>query len=161
MFSRTKQNVLKASVLALALGTLAYGGGYWLEFANPSASTEPAARGAIALVRAVGCGEPSKSTVTASAEGLVKGERKSVPLQVVSLSSPGVYALKGDLPGDGAWVLSVSGTYLSASAGAIVPVTPNGFERKKAKLSQHTPLRADIDALLSGMAAPKETAKKD
>lgn len=160
MFSRTKQNLVTASVWALALGTLAYGGGYWLETANPAASTDPAARGAIALVRAVGCGEPSKSTVTASAEGLVKGERKSVPLQVVALSSPGVYALKGDLPGEGAWVLSIAGTYLNANAGAILPVTPKGFDRKHAKMSQHKPLPADIDALLRGMVAPKETAQR-
>jgi hypothetical protein len=49
-----------------------------------------------------------KSTVTARADGIVAGERKSVELQVVPLSKPGIYALKGTLSDEGKWVISVA-----------------------------------------------------
>jgi hypothetical protein len=160
MFSRTTLHLLTASAMTLASGTLAFSGGYWLEFGKPTASNDPAAKEALALVRAVGCGEPSKSTMSASAEGLVNGERKSLPLQVVTLASPGLYAIKGQLPSEGSWVLSVTGTYLEANTGAIVPITSKGIERKAAKLSRHKPLPAEVDALLRGIAAPKQTAAR-
>jgi hypothetical protein len=148
MFSRKRPQLLSASVLVLALGALAYGGGYWLEFADPSASKDPAAKDAIALVRALGCGEPTKSTVTAKAEGLIAGERKSVELQVVPLSKPGMYALKGNLPDEGKWVISVAGAYLGARTGTVAALTSKGFDRKSAKSMPHEPARTDIDAVL-------------
>ena len=148
MFSRTKLQLFTASALTLALGALAYGGGYWLEFGNPSASKDPAAKGAIAIVRAMGCGEPSKSTLKATAEGLVEGERKSITLEVVALSTPGAFALKGTLPAEGKWVVSATGTYMGAKRGAVAAVTPAGFDRKSAKSIPHQPARADIDAVL-------------
>jgi hypothetical protein len=76
----------------------------------------------------------------------------------VALASPGIYAIKGQLPSEGAWVLSVTGTYLGANAGAIVPITSKGFEQRMAKSSRNKPLPADIEALLHGMTAPKQTA---
>ena len=148
MFSRTRLQLLTASALTLAFGVLAFGGGYWLEFANPSASNDPLAKGAIAIVRALGCGEPSKSTVTATAEGLIGNERKSVTLEVVALSTPGMYALKGNLPTEGKWVVSAAGTYMGAKRGAIVVVTPQGFDRKSVKSIPHEPARSDVDAVL-------------
>jgi hypothetical protein len=157
MFYRMK--LLTSSALTLAIATAAYGGGYWLEFGNPSASKDPAAANAIALVRAVGCGEPSHSKVTATAEGLVSGDRKSLPLRVVELSSPGIYAIKGDLPAGGSWVLSVTGTYREAVAGAIASVTSKGIERTTAKSTRDKPARADIDALLL-LPATKQTAAR-
>jgi hypothetical protein len=151
---------LKLMTSTLLLGAIAYGGGYWLEFGNPKTSSDLAAKDAIALVRSLGCGEPYKSTVKATAEGLVRGERKSIPLQVVPLSTPGIYALKGDLPADGVWAVSATGNYREAEAGVIALVTPNGFDRKTAKFSQHKPLASDIDALLRGRALPKQSAAR-
>jgi hypothetical protein len=147
MFSRTRLQLFFASAL-LVLSALAYGGGYWLEFAEPSASKDPAAKGAIVLVRALGCGEPTKSTVTAKAEGFVAGERKAIELQVVPLAKPGVYAIKGNLPQEGKWVISVAGSYLGARTGTVAALTSNGFDRKSVKAMRHEPARDDIDAVL-------------
>jgi hypothetical protein len=86
--------------------------------------------------------------VTAKAEGLIAGERKSVELQVVPLSKPGMYALKGNLPDEGKWVISVAGAYLGARTGTVAALTSKGFDRKSAKSMPHEPARTDIDAVL-------------
>jgi hypothetical protein len=157
---RKNSRLFFAFALMIALAGVGYGGGYWLEFAQPSASNDPSAHGAVALVRALGCGEPSKSTVTASAEGLVGGHRKSVPLQVIALATPGMYAIKGDIPKEGSWVLSVDGKYQTAETASLAVLTAQGIDRSSVKQMRGKSAAADIDALLAKAPAPKQTASR-
>jgi hypothetical protein len=161
MFSGTRRQVIITSALTMALGASAYSGNVLrLELSDPTASTDPAAKGAIAVARAVGCGEPSKVIVTATAEGLVNGERKSIPLEAVALSTPGSYAFKGNVPAEGYWVLSAAGSYKDLNSGAVAPISANRFNRTLAKYMPRHPVRADIDPMLHGMAAPKQAAAR-
>ena len=48
--------------------------------------------------------------VAGTAEGMVRGERKSVSLEFRATSRPGVYALKRQWPTEGTWTLVVSVT---------------------------------------------------
>src|SRR5688572_13459093 len=133
MISQRKLHLLTTSTVAIALSAIAFGGGgYWIEFANPSASTDPAAKDALAIVRSVGCGRPSESKITATAEGLVNGQRKSVTLEPVALSSPGVYAIKGAIPSEGVWIVAAKGRYLLRETGAVAPIVAKKLERKMA-----------------------------
>ncbi len=106
----------------------------WLEFGNPAANNDPKAKDALAVVRAAGCHDPEHAIFSATAEGKVEGKRKSIPLEVVDLSTPGMHAIKGKLPEGGAWIISVAsslnGKFL---ASAIVPVSAKGVERASAK----------------------------
>jgi hypothetical protein len=137
------KNSCTTAAMAIFMALPIMAGTIWLEFGNPSASTDPKAKDALALVRATGCHEPEKALFTATAEGKVDGKRKSIPLDVVGLSTPGLYALKGNLPKDGAWVIAVSST-LNGSflASAILPVSAKGTERMLAK-TIHRPLNDD------------------
>jgi hypothetical protein len=123
------------TLLITVLGAAAmFGGSFNLEFGNPEANAEAKAKGAAVVVRAVGCHSPEKAVFTGTAEGVVNGKRQSIPLTIIPLSQPGVFAVKQQWPSEGSWVLtfagSVDGTYL---AGATVPVSSKGVERLAAK----------------------------
>ena len=109
-------------------------GGFNLEFGNPEANSDPNAKGAAVIVRAVGCHSPEKAVFTGTAVGVVGGKRQTVPLTLIPLSQPGVFAVKQQWPAEGTWILtftsSVDGTYM---AGATVPVSAKGVERLAAK----------------------------
>jgi hypothetical protein len=139
------------SKLAVAFAVTAsavYGGGFWLEFGNPSASHDPAAKEAVLLVRALGCGEPAKARLTATAEGLVDGQRKSIPLEIAPLSTPGVWAVKRAWPQDGAWVLSFTAYEHDRITSAVARVGPKGVESKAERFNGRTPTSAEIEAAL-------------
>lgn len=124
-------------------------GSFNLEFGNPDANPEAKAKGAAVVVRAVGCHSPERAVFTGTAEGLVNGKRQTIPLTVVPLSQPGMFAVKQQWPGEGLWVLtfagSVDGTYL---AGATVPVSSKGVERLAAKNFHRKLTEEDIQAVL-------------
>lgn len=120
--------------IAVLVAATALAGGFNLEFGNPEANPEAKAKDAAVIVRAVGCHSPEKAVFTGTAIGIVNGKRQTIPLTLIPLSDPGVFAVKQQWPREGSWVLtftgSVDGTYL---AGATVPVTSKGVERLAAK----------------------------
>lgn len=122
--------------LALGLGSAVAlsGGGFWISLNNPAASSDPQAKGSLVMVRSEGCADPGKSVITGTAEGLVNGRRQSVPLKLVPLSQPGVYVVKREWPEEGAWVLTLVGTYMGHNRTALVRIGPDGFERKSIKM---------------------------
>ena len=85
------------------------------------------------VFRTEGCAEPAKSQITGTAEGLVKGVRRSVALKVMAMSKPGVYAVYQSWSPEGDWVVNLKGTCADSSAGALIPMGPKGFIRESSK----------------------------
>ncbi|MEK7407236.1 MAG: hypothetical protein AAB225_19350 [Acidobacteriota bacterium] len=146
-------------VLSAAWINLAFAGGFFLTLGNPSASGDPKARDAFVTVRADGCHMPSLARISGKAEGLVNGRRQSVPLKLTALSSKGVYAVRREWPADGVWVVSLSGSYLGRTTGAVIPVTPEGFQRELAKLFPRAPAEADVEAALRAAATSQVASR--
>jgi hypothetical protein len=112
------------------------GGFFNLEFGNPSANSDPKAKDSLAVVRTVGCHAPEKARFTATAEGRVAGARRSIPLQLDALAQPGSYAVKGSVPKEGTWVLTVAASMDDrVIVSAIAPIANNTVDRKLAKTS--------------------------
>lgn len=143
----TRQRLI-AFGIALLSSVAAWAGGFWLEFGNPSASSDPQAKGAVLLVRPTGCGEPAKAVMTATATGMVKGEQKSLTLQPTPLAQPGLYALKQTWPAEGTWVVTVTANYEGRTTSAIAPIGPQGFDRKLAKYLPHAPSTQEVQEML-------------
>ena len=133
-------------LIALGVVMPLLGGGFWLELGSPTASSDPKATGAVVLARFVGCHEPEKAVLTATAEGVVQGKRQSIALQPVSLSTPGLYAISRTWPAEGKWVLRLEGRYAPTSivTSTLVKVTGDSYERKGAVLK---PGPTDADAI--------------
>jgi hypothetical protein len=114
---------------ALLTAANSFAGGFWVEFGNPTASKDPRAKNAAVLVRALGCHNPEVATYTGTAEGLVNGVRKSVPLKFVQLDKKGLWAVERDWPSDGKWVLHVEAHKEGLTAHALAKLEADGVKR--------------------------------
>jgi hypothetical protein len=81
----------------------------WLSIESPVNPFDASVRDAVCLIHAaMHDGTPSLSDVSASAEGLVGGSRRTIALKLDETSKPGVFAVRRQWPGDGSWVLRIS-----------------------------------------------------
>lgn len=102
-------------VLALALGTAAFARPAvvrwppWLSIESPVNPFDRDNNGAVLLVHASAReGVPVLADLSGSAEGIVNGSRRSVPLRLDATSRPGVFAVRRQWPSDGTWLLRIS-----------------------------------------------------
>ena len=134
------------------MATLAFAEGFTFSIGSPVAAQDFRAKAAAFVFRTQGCAEPAKSQISATAEGLVKGVRRSVALKVQTMSKPGVYAVYQNWPAEGDWVVNLKGTCDDANAGAIVPIGPKGFVRESAKFFPRPATDAEIETSLKALA---------
>ena len=125
----TRRPVVLAVALLLTLATTALAGPPWLSIELPANPYDRLTRGAIALVRTYHHGVPMQIQARGTAEGLIDGERVTLPLELVATSATGVYALRGEIPDDGSWVLVVRAGEEDYPVTAIVDLGPGGAVR--------------------------------
>jgi len=77
----------------------------WMSIEYPVNPHDQTTRGAFLLVHAFHHGTPVAMPVSGTAEGIVNGERKSVPLSFRTTSRTGAYALMRQWPNEGTWTL--------------------------------------------------------
>ena len=119
-----------------------------LQIGSPVAARTSHMKSASFVFRTKGCADPAKSDVSATAEGLVHGERRSVRLKVAPASTPGVYAIFREWPAEGVWVVHLTGRCSESAAGAIVAIGPRGFIREQSKFFPRPATDAEIDNFL-------------
>jgi hypothetical protein len=142
----------RLGIAVFAVGALAPGDGFTFTIGNPVASQDFQAKAAAFVFRTEGCAEPAKSQIGGTAEGMVKGARRSIALKVVATSRAGVYAVYQNWPVEGEWVVNLKGTCANSSAGAIVPIGPKGFVRESAKFFPRAATDVEIDTSLKALA---------
>ena len=140
--------MLRLGIAAGAVTALALAEGFTFTIGSPVASQDFRAKMAAFVFRTEGCAEPAKSQVGGTAEGLVKGERRSIALKVMATSKAGVYAVYQNWPAEGGWVVNLKGTCANTSAGAVVPVGPKGFIRESSKFFPRPATDAEIETSL-------------
>jgi hypothetical protein len=142
------KHLLVLSMLAAPL----FGGTLVLEIGNPSANPEAVAKHAVLVARMTACTSPEKVTVTASAEGIVDGMRKSIPLKIVPLSPAGTYAITREWPTAGSWAVRMVATnpdYKDYTASVLVPLNNGALQWASVKhYYRAPPAEADIAAVL-------------
>lgn len=105
---RSLSPALSLLVMAGALAAtprLAHAGPPWISIELPANPFDAASRGAFLLVHAFHHGQEVAFPLSGTAEGLVKGERRSIPLRFERTSRSGVYALKKQWGDEGEWTL--------------------------------------------------------
>jgi hypothetical protein len=133
---------------AFTTGAMLLADGFTFTIGSPVAARDVVAKTAAFVFRTEGCAQPEKAQISGTAEGLVKGTRRSVGLNVKAMSTPGVYAIYQGWPAEGDWVVNLKGTCASASAGAIIPIGPKGFIRESSRFFSRPPTDAEIEASL-------------
>lgn len=112
-------------LLTLAWVGVALAGGFQLAVEMLNSTNDPQLREAALLVRPYGCHQPANAVLSATAEGLVDGQRRSLPLQLTP-SSTGVYVIKQQWPSKGVWALAITGRYNGLTSSALVELGPGG-----------------------------------
>jgi hypothetical protein len=94
------------------------------------------------------CCEVSSVTITATAEGIVNGARKTVPLTLMDVGS-GARAVPSAW-GEGTWVVRLDGSCAERKtvASTIVPMGRAGFMRDAVITLTRAATAADVDAAL-------------
>jgi hypothetical protein len=148
------------SIVTSALAVFALGQGFSFTIGSPVASQDSRSKLAAFVFRIEGCAEPAKAQVGGTAEGLVEGKRKSAALKLTAMSTPGVYAVYPSWAsgnGDGGdWVVNLTGTCAAASAGALIPIGPNGFIRASTKFLPRAATASEIDAVLNALSQGRQ-----
>ena len=114
-----------SSALLLTIASPAVAGGFQLSVETPAGSADPQLKDIVLIARTYGCHQPADATLSATAEGFVSGNRRSLPLELRSIGS-GVYAIKQQWPSEGTWVLALTGAYNGMTSSVLVELGPNG-----------------------------------
>jgi hypothetical protein len=111
-------------VALLTLASPLLAGPPWIAIEYPVNPFDASTRGAFLLVHAFHHGTPIGLPVTGTAEGLVGGERRSVPLKLEPTARTGVYALRNQWGERGEWTLVLTVSQgRDAAAQALVQVS--------------------------------------
>ena len=155
-------NSLRLALLAsITLAAPAIAGGPWISIELPGNPYGRATRGAFAVVHTYLHETPAPFMVSGTAEGLVNGQRRSLPMTITSTGQGGSMAITKTWPDEGVWVLKlgVEGGSLGAAVGigatgdiafVRVPVTASGATRNVTSAEVESLLRA----LEAGHQAP-------
>lgn len=98
---------LVAAVLALAATPLV-AGPPWMSIEFPANPHDASTREAYLVVNTYHHGTPTQFQLTGNAEGIVKGERRTIPLRFTAASRTGSHALRRQWPTEGRWVLHIT-----------------------------------------------------
>ena len=124
--------MLRFTILALVFLSATLAGGFWITAHSPGSPLGKQTPDAAVLIEVGGCADPGKAALAGTAEGLIDGRRKSIPLTFTRTSKPGVFAVKKQWNGTGPWVLAITGTYLGHPSSLVVEVGTKGDYRSKA-----------------------------
>jgi hypothetical protein len=99
----------------------------WISIETPVNPYDASTRDAFLLVHTFHHGTQVDAPVSGTAEGIVNGERRSIPLKFNSTSRPGAYALRKQWSDGGVWTLDIVATqHENEVAQALVEIGPNG-----------------------------------
>lgn len=122
-----------------------------------AAGTTVKLKGVAVAARAVLCDDPATVRVTATAESLVSGTRRSTPLQIVPVSTPGVFGItvfpiadQSQTRPTGAWLLHVKGTCASpkAEASSLIAMRDATYVREQVQVLREPATAVQIEAAL-------------
>lgn len=166
-------NQLLIATILLTAPFATAGGWFFISIGQPQAHSDPRAHTAAFTVQVYGC-SAGAAVVAATAEGLVNGQRKSVPIQLVHLTgerndiaySPDrqailhwphfTAAVPKVWPENGTWVIRVSASTSWKHENALVVLGPDGVDRRASQTSKFV-RDSDLEATLRRLAAGETT----
>jgi fructose-specific component phosphotransferase system IIB-like protein len=145
------QSICKFLFSLSILAAPVFAGGLAIEIGNPAANPEAQGKNAALVARITACRSPEKTTVTAAAEGLVNGVRRSVPLKVVPLSTAGTFAVPRETMDQGTWVVKLTATnpdFKNYATSVLVPMTQDSLQWASVHRYFHEATDAEVVAVL-------------
>ena len=115
-----------ALVLVVACSPVAHAGGIQMSIQDPARPFKPNAREVALLVNTLECHEAKDLKLVGTAEGVVDGQRRTIPLRLTKAAGAGVYEVRQQWPARGNWVLVFSASAWGHTSSLIVQLEPNG-----------------------------------
>lgn len=159
---RPLMSLAVAMTLVAATASPALAGPPWLSIEFPANPMNKSAQGAYLLVHTFHHDQTGSFVVEARAEGLVNGQRKTLPLTLDRTDREGVYALKQSWPTTGDWVIVITGAPGEGSVTAMVSIADGNIRgikvpTKKVENGRWTVptqvTQADVEAELRSLVA--------
>lgn len=122
-----------------------------LEVGNPAANAEAQSKHAAVLARTTACQSPEKTEITATAEGIVNGIHRSVPLKVIRLSTPGTFVVTHEWPSTGTWAVRIvarNPVYKNYATGLLIPFEGDSIDWAAVKHYFHEPTGQELASVL-------------
>ena len=116
---------IAASALTLAAAAPSFGPP-WISIETPPNPYDAASRGAALVVHTFHHADAVASGVTGTAEGIVDGARRSLPLSFDATSRKGSYAVRKQWPAGGVWMLVINTGGQKEGVTALVDLDANG-----------------------------------
>jgi hypothetical protein len=142
----------KSLLVVSILSTPLWAGALLLQVGNPGSDPEALQNHAALVARVTACHSPAKTTVSATAEGVVNGIRQSIPLKVIALSTAGSFAVAHEWPEQGNWVIKMVATnpeYKDYATSVVVPVRGDAVQLGSAKHYYRVPTDAELALALN------------
>jgi hypothetical protein len=99
----------------------------WISIETPVNPYDASTRGAFLIVHTFHHGSQLDAPVSGTAEGMVNGARRTIPLELTRTSRAGAYALRRQWGDGGVWTLDiVAKQHEDDVAQALVEIGPNG-----------------------------------
>src|SRR4051812_7915987 len=105
-----KRQVLPVVLSAALLTSPLLAGALLLRVADPQTNIEAQAKHAVVMAQMTSCHSPEKTVVSATAEGILAGKRTTLPLKVIKLSTPGMFAVTREWSSEGVWAVRMVAT---------------------------------------------------
>lgn len=167
--SMTRSLAVRAAMLATLGGTVlmlsaatrrstAMFGGPWISVEAPGNPYDNTTRGAAFYVHTYRHTVPMDMTVTATAEGIVDGQRRSLPLTVAKSAQTGTYAVRNQWGSKGVWTVVVGATMteLAVNMQVLVEIDADGEVGRvsvpRTGMAPRVASAAEIDRGLRGRA---------
>jgi len=143
--------MVKRAFLLVTVVSGAWGADFSLAIGNPVAVARP--NGVVKkdigfAVRGENCADVAAIQVAGTAEGVVDGARRSIPLRLIAGETAGTFAISHDWPQQGTWVVSLTGHCGNATASAVVPIGRSGFIRESSKFFPRAATAAEVESAL-------------
>jgi hypothetical protein len=128
----TSSLLRRAAVFAIAAASIALVGAApafgppWISIETPPNPFDPSSRDAFLVVHTFHHRDVVASGVNGTAEGIVSGARRSIPLAFDTTSRRGTYALRKQWPTDGTWMLVINTGGQAQGVTALVELSPQG-----------------------------------
>jgi hypothetical protein len=109
----------------------------------------------VLAVRALVCEDMANVQITGTAEGVVNGSRRSVPLTLAAVDkAAAIYAVQYEWPDTGAWVLHLKGACAkpNAEASTLVPMSKGAFIREKTQVLTEAATKKQIEDAVSALS---------
>lgn len=143
---------MRTMMILAMLSAPAWAGGIRIVVSDAHGNQEALQNHAVMVAEITACLPGAKTTMSATAEGMVDGVRKSVPLKVMALKKQGTFAVAREWPQEGKWAVIVVANYLERkgfTSSVIVPADKDSFQWDAMQEFYHVPTNAEVAAVLS------------